>query len=85
MLKELVQSSCGIGMLPSLFLKIVGVCLLGFGFYDTRVFLYAVGKGRGSFDFFGRIMPADHWAIRIGFGAVIAFYYLVGTVLIALG
>jgi hypothetical protein len=72
-------------MLPSVFLKVVGVCLIGFGLYDTRVYLYAIGKGQGSFDFFGRVMPASHRAIRIGFSAVIAFYYLVGAALIAFG
>ena len=72
-------------MLPSIFLKLVGVCLLVFGVYDTNVYWYALTKGEGTFDFFGRNLPATHTIVRIGFGSVLIFYYVVGFILVALG
>lgn len=72
-------------MLPSIFLKMVGVCLIVFGVYDTKVYWYALTKGDGTFDFFGRNLPATHKVVRIGFSSVLVFYYAVGLVLLAFG
>jgi hypothetical protein len=72
-------------LLPSLFLKFVGVCLLAFGGYDTNVYWYALKKGEGTFDFFGRNLPANHRIVRTGFTLVLAFYYVVGSVLLVFG
>lgn len=72
-------------MLPSLFLKSVGFCLIVFGVYDTNVYRYALTKGEGTFDFFGRTLPATQKVVKLGFGSVLIFYYVVGFVLIALG
>jgi len=72
-------------LLPSVFLKSVGVCLLAFGGYDTNVYWYALTKGEGTFDFFGRNLPANHRIVQTGFTFVLAFYYVVGSVLLVLG
>ena len=72
-------------MLPSIFLKLVGVSLLIFGVYDTKVYWYALTKGEGTLDFFGRELPARHRGVKIGFSSVLAFYYAVGTVLLMFG
>lgn len=71
--------------MPSLFLKFVGVCLIIIGLYDTNVYRYALAKGEGIFDFFGRELPARHAVVRLGFGVVLVFYYAVGLVLLFLG
>jgi len=72
-------------MLPSLFLKFVGACLLIFGVYDTNVYRYAIAKGSGTFDFFGRELPATNSIVRIGFSLVLVFYYAVGSLLVMFG
>jgi hypothetical protein len=72
-------------MLPSLFLKFVGICLLIFGVYDTNVYWYAIARGGGTFDFFGRNLPATRSIVRVGFSLVLVFYYAVGSVLLILG
>jgi hypothetical protein len=72
-------------MLPSVFLKLVGVCLLIFGAYDTKVYASSLTKGTGTFDCFGRELPAGHTVVRLGFSLVLAFYYIVGVVLLVLG
>ena len=72
-------------MLPSIFLKLVGVSLLIFGVYDTNVYWYALTKGEGTFDFFGRELPARHRVVKIGFSSVLIFYYAVGTVFLIFG
>ena len=72
-------------MLPSLFLKSVGVCLIVIGLYDTNVYRYALAKGQGTFDFFGRELSAKHPIVRLGFGTVLVFYYAVGFILLLLG
>jgi hypothetical protein len=72
-------------MLSSIFLKLVGVSLLIFGVYDTKVYWYALTKGNGVFDFFGRELPATHRIIRIGFSCVLVFYFAVGSVLLIFG
>jgi hypothetical protein len=72
-------------MLPSIFLKLVGVSLLVFGIYDTKVYWYALTKGGGTFDFFGRELSANHRIVRTGFSSVLVFYYAVGTVLLIFG
>jgi hypothetical protein len=72
-------------MLPSLFLKFVGICLLIFGLYDTNVYWYAIARGEGTFDFFGRSLPATHSIVRTGFSLVLIFYYAVGSTLLVLG
>jgi hypothetical protein len=72
-------------MLPSLFLKFVGICLLSFGVYDTNVYWYAIARGGGTFDFFGRNLPATHSIVRVGFSLVLTFYYVVGSLLLILG
>lgn len=66
-------------------MKLIGVCLLVFGVYDTNVYWYALTKGEGTFDFFGRNLPAKHPIVRIGFGSVLTFYYVVGCILVGLG
>jgi len=66
-------------------LKLVGVSLLIFGVYDTKVYWYAITKGNGVFDFFGRELPATHRFVRMGFSSVLVFYYAVGIVLLILG
>jgi hypothetical protein len=72
-------------MLPSIFLKLVGASLILFGVYDTNVYWYALTKGDGTFDFFGRQLPANHWIVRTGFISVFIFYYAVGIVLLVFG
>jgi hypothetical protein len=72
-------------MLPGLFLKLVGICLIIIGVYDINVYHYALKKGEGAFDFFGRELPAKHRIVKIGFGIVLLFYYLVGSILLVLG
>jgi len=72
-------------MLPSIFLKLVGVSLLLFGVYDTNVYWYALTTGHGAFDFFGIELPAKHWIVRTGFTSVLIFYYAVGIVLLVFG
>ncbi len=72
-------------MLPWLFLKFVGVYLLLFGVYDTNVYRYAITKGQGTFDFFGRELPATHGIVRAGFSLVLLFYYVVGSLLLIFG
>lgn len=72
-------------MLPRLFLKFVGACLLIFGVYDTNVYRYAVTRGEGTFDFFGRNLPATHRIVRVGFSLVLIFYYVVGSLLLIFG
>lgn len=72
-------------MLPSLFLKFVGVCLLAIGVYDTSVYRYALTKSLGSFDFFGRELPAKHPLVKIGFSVVLLFYYTIGLLLLISG
>jgi len=71
--------------LPSLFLKFVGICLLVFGVYDTNVYWYALARGEGTFDFFGRNLAATHSIVRAGFSLVLVFYYVVGSILLVLG
>jgi len=71
-------------MLPVLFLKFVGLCLIVIGLYDTNVYRYALAKGEGTFDFFGRELSAGHPVVRLGFGAVLVFYYSVGVILLVL-
>jgi len=72
-------------MLPSLLLKSVGVCLIAIGLYDTNVYRYALAKGQGTFDFFGRELSAKHPIVKLGFGTVLFFYYAVGSLLVVLG
>lgn len=72
-------------MLPGLFLKFVGACLLIFGVYDTNVYRYAITRGEGTFDFFGRNLPATHRIVRVGFSLVLIFYYVVGSLLLIFG
>lgn len=72
-------------MLPSIFLKVIGVCLLAFGIYDTNVYWYALTKGEETFDFFGRNLSARHKIVKIGFSLVLVFYYAIGLVLVTLG
>jgi hypothetical protein len=72
-------------MLPSLFLKFVGVCLLIFDIYDPNVYWYAIANGAATFDFFGRELPSTHSIVRVGFGLVLVFYYAVGSVLLIFG
>jgi hypothetical protein len=72
-------------MLPSVFLKLVGGCLVVFGVYDTNVYWYALTKAKGTFDFFGRNLPASHKIVRLGFASVLVFYYCVGSLLILMG
>ena len=66
-------------------MKLVGVSLLIFGVYDTNVYWYALTKGEGTFDFFGRELPARHRVVKIGFSSVLIFYYAVGTVFLIFG
>ncbi len=72
-------------MLPSLFLRLVGVFLLIIGLYDTNVYRYALTRGEGTFDFFGRNLPANHRIVKTGFALVLAFYYVVGSILAVFG
>lgn len=72
-------------LLPSVFLKLVGVCLLVFGVYDTNVYWYALTTGKGTFDFFGRSLPANHKVVRTGFSTVLVFYFAVGSILVVFG
>ena len=72
-------------MLPSLFLKFTGLCLIVIGLYDTNVYRYALTIGTGTFDFFGKELPARHPVVRLGFGIVLFFYYAVGLVVLVLG
>ena len=72
-------------MLPAVFLKLVGICLITIGVYDTNVYRYALTTGRGTFDFFGRELPANHAIVKMGFGVVLLFYYTVGLLLLILG
>jgi hypothetical protein len=72
-------------LLPSLFLKFTGLCLIVIGLYDTNVYRYALTLSKGTFDFFGKELAAKHPIVRLGFGIVLFFYYAVGLVLLVLG
>jgi len=72
-------------MLPASFLKSVGLCLIVIGLYDSNVYRYALVKGEGTFDFFGRELSARHPIVKLGFASVLVFYYAVGFVLLVLG
>jgi hypothetical protein len=72
-------------VLPSIFLKIVGVCLLVIGIYDTNVYWYALRNGEETFNFFGRSLHANHRIVRAGFVAVLIFYFTAGSVLLVDG
>ncbi len=72
-------------MLPSLFVKVIGACLLIIGVYDTSVYRYALTKGEETFNFFGRRLQAKHVIVRVGFATVLTFYYVVGLVLVVEG
>jgi len=72
-------------LLPETFLRFVGACLIVIGVYDSNVYRYALAKGEGTFDFFGRELPATHRMVRMGFGLVLLFYYSVGLVLLVFG
>ena len=72
-------------MLPASFLKSVGLCLIVIGLYDSNVYRYALVKGEGTFDFFGRELSARHSIVKLGFASVLVFYYAVGFVLLVLG
>jgi len=72
-------------MLPGLFLKSVGVCLIVIGLYDTNVYHYALAKADATFDFFGRELSPRHPIVKLGFASVLLFYYAVGFVLLILG
>jgi len=72
-------------LLPSLFLRFVGVCLIIIGVYDTLVYRYAITTGKGTFDFLGRELPGTHLVVRFGFAVVLVFYFVVGFVLLTLG
>ena len=74
-----------IALLPSPFLKFVGLCLIVIGLYDANVYRYALAKGEGTFDFFGRELPGKHPLVRLGFGIVLVFYFTVGLILLILG
>ena len=69
-------------MLPAIFLRVVGACLLAFGVYDTNVYLYALIRSNDTFDFFGHKMAPDHPLVKVGFVFVLTFYYVVGTVML---
>ncbi len=71
-------------MLPSIFLKMIGVCLIAFGIYDTYAYCYSF-RIHETFNFFGKTLPANHRAVKVGFSIVLAFYYLTGTTLIIFG
>jgi len=71
-------------MLPASFLKSVGLCLIVIGLYDSNVYRYALVKGEGTFDFFGRELSARHPIVKLGFASVLVFYYAVGFVLLVL-
>ena len=49
------------------------------------MYRYALTIGTGTFDFFGKELPARHPVVRLGFGIVLFFYYAVGLVLLVLG
>jgi len=68
-----------------LFLKLIGACLIIIGAYDTNVYRYALTTGVGTFDFFGRELPARRAIVKMGFLFVLVFYYAVGMTLLALG
>jgi hypothetical protein len=72
-------------VLPSIFLKFVGVCLLVLGLYDTKVYSYGLTHGGETFNFFGRSLPANHKIVRLGFTVVLVFYYTVGLWLLTEG
>jgi len=72
-------------MLPSSFLKCIGICLIAIGLYDSNVYRYALRTGKGAFDFFGRELPASHVVVKMSFSLVLVFYYVVGFVLLILG
>ncbi len=72
-------------MLPSIFLKLVGACLLVLGVYDTKIYWYGLTHGGETFNFFGRNLPANHTIVRLGFATVLIFYYAVGSVLLIEG
>ena len=63
----------------------MGVCLIVFGVYDTNVYWYALTKGEGTFDFFGRNLPARHKVVKLGFTLVLVFYYVIGSIMILFG
>jgi hypothetical protein len=72
-------------MLPSSFVRAVGVCLLIFGVYDTNVYWYALTRSKDTFDFFGHQLTPKHPLVKVGFVIVLLFYYSVGTLMIVFG
>jgi hypothetical protein len=53
--------------------------------YDTGVYRYALTNGDETFNFFGRRLCENNKIARIGFAAVLIFYYATGLVLLAYG
>jgi hypothetical protein len=62
-------------MLPGLFLKIVGIALIGFGLYDGNVYWRLILRNQ----------PKGHAWLRVGIVAVLVFYFSVGSVLVLFG
>ena len=62
-------------MLPDWFLKAVGIALVGFGFYDGKVYWRLILRNQ----------PPGHAWLRVGVVAVLVFYFAVGSVLVFLG
>ena len=71
--------------MPSIFLKLIGACLLVIGVYDTGVYWYALTNGDETFNFFGRRLGADNKIVRIVFAVVLTFYYAAGLALLVYG
>jgi len=72
-------------MLPSSFIKTIGACLLMIGVYDTNVYRYALTRSKDTFDFFEHRLQPKHPLVVVGFGLMLAFYYVVGVTMLVFG
>jgi hypothetical protein len=59
-------------MLPTWFLQIIGIALIGFGLYDSSVYWRLILRNQ----------PTGHSWLRVGVVVVLAFYFGVGVILI---
>ncbi|HUK50445.1 MAG TPA: hypothetical protein VLV18_05370 [Terriglobales bacterium] len=72
-------------MLPSIIVRSVGICLLIIGVYDTSVYVYSVMWAKETFDLFGHKLHPRHPIIVTGFAGVLAFYFVVGALMLMFG
>jgi hypothetical protein len=72
-------------MLSNQSVQAIGACLLIIGIYDTCTYAYSLKWSRDTFDFFGHKLHPKHPLIISGFLVVLAFYLLVGAMMLVFG